>query len=69
MLTEKIDREFIEKNKHLKVIANYAVGFNNIDVKSATEFGIPVGNTPDVLTDATADMAVALLFAVCRHIP
>lgn len=66
MLSDKIDREFLEKNKHLKVIANYAVGYNNIDVAAATEFGIKVGNTPDVLTEATADMALALLMDVSR---
>ncbi len=66
MLSNQIDREFIKENNHLKVIANYAVGFNNIDVEAATEHGIKVGNTPDVLTEATADMALALLMDVSR---
>jgi glyoxylate reductase len=52
----------------LKVIANYAVGFNNIDIKAATERGIAVANTPGVLTETTADLAWALLMAVARRI-
>src|SRR5262249_57932827 len=52
----------------LRVISNYAVGFNNIDVKAATERGISVGNTPGVLTDATADMAFCLLIAAARRV-
>jgi len=55
--------------KQLKVISNHAVGFDNIDIPAATARGIPVGNTPDVLTDATADFAFALLMAVARRIP
>jgi glyoxylate reductase len=55
--------------EQLKVISNHAVGFDNIDVPAATTRGIPVGNTPDVLTDATADFAFALLMAVARRIP
>ena len=50
------------------MIASYAVGYNNIDVAAATKRGIPVSNTPGVLTDATAEMAWALLFAVSRRI-
>jgi glyoxylate reductase len=68
LLTERIDAEAMDAGPHLKVISNYAVGFNNIDVAAATERGIAVGNTPDVLTDATADMAVALLLAAARRI-
>src|SRR5439155_16663840 len=52
----------------LKVVSNFAVGFNNIDVKACTERGISVGNTPGVLTDATADMAFALLITAARRI-
>ncbi len=69
LLTEKIDREIIEAaSPNLKVIANYAVGYDNIDVASATEHGVYVTNTPGVLTDTTADMAWALMFTVARRI-
>jgi glyoxylate reductase len=68
LLTERIDAEVMDAAPRLKVISNYAVGFNNIDVTTATQRGISVGNTPDVLTDATADMAMALLLAAARRI-
>jgi len=68
LLTDKIDKEIINSNPNLKMIANYAVGYNNIDLKTATEKRIPVSNTPDVLTDTTAEMAWALLFSVARRI-
>ena len=69
MLTQKIDREIIEAaGPSLKVISNYAVGFDNIDIAYATEKGITVTNTPGVLTDATADLAWALLMSVSRRI-
>lgn len=68
MLSDKIDSHFLRKNTHLKVISNYAVGFNNIDIQTATDLGIPVGNTPDVLTEATADHAFTLMLAVARKI-
>ncbi|MEM4257896.1 MAG: D-glycerate dehydrogenase [Candidatus Thermoplasmatota archaeon] len=68
LLTDQIDKEVLEANPQLKMIANYAAGYNNIDIKTATEKGIPVSNTPDVLTDATAEMAWALLFSVARRI-
>lgn len=68
MLSDKIDAKFLENNSHLKVIANYAVGTNNIDVAAATKIGIKVGNTPDVLTNATADLALALLMGVSRNL-
>jgi len=68
LLTDKIDSEIIRSEPNLKMIANYAVGYNNIDVKTATELKIPVSNTPDVLTDTTAEMAWALLFSVSRRI-
>ena len=61
LLTDSIESQ-------LKMIANYAVGYNNIDVTAATKRGIPVSNTPDVLTDTTAEMTWALLFSVARHI-
>lgn len=68
LLTETIDAEVIEAGRDLKIIANYAVGYNNIDVAHATMSGIWVSNTPDVLTDTTADMAWALMFTVARRI-
>ncbi|ANQ53826.1 glyoxylate reductase [Thermosipho affectus] len=67
-LRDPIDREFIDAGKKLKIIANYAVGYNNIDVEYAKEKGIFVTNTPDVLTEATADIAWALILAVARKI-
>ena len=70
LLTDKIDSEVMdEAGPQLKVISNHAVGFDNIDVQAATARKIPVGNTPDVLTDATADFAFALMMAVARRIP
>jgi len=70
LLTDKIDGELMdEAGPQLKVISNHAVGFDNIDVGAATARRIPVGNTPDVLTDATADFAFALMMAVARRIP
>ncbi len=69
LLTEKIDAEFMDAaGPQLKVISNFAVGYNNIDVEEATRRGISIGNTPDVLTAATADMAMALLISVARRI-
>ena len=68
LLTDQIDKEIIDSEPRLKMIANYAVGFDNIDVKTATRKGIPVSNTPGVLTDATSEMAWALLFSVSRRI-
>jgi glyoxylate reductase len=68
LLTESIDREVLEAGERLRGVANYAVGFNNIDVDAATELGIPVTNTPGVLTDTTADLAWALLLAVARNV-
>src|SRR3989344_4288203 len=55
LLTEKIDKEIFDTNPHLKIIANYAVGFDNIDVKYATSRRIPVTNTPGVLEAAAAE--------------
>jgi glyoxylate reductase len=70
LLTDKIDGEVMDEAGHqLKVISNHAVGYDNIDANAATARGIPVGNTPGVLTDATADFAFALMMAVARRIP
>ena len=68
LLTDNIDKDVISSSPDLKMIANYAVGYDNIDVSTATERGIPVSNTPDVLTDSTAEMAWALLFSASRRI-
>ena len=69
LLTESIDAEVMDTaGPQLKVISNYAVGFDNIDVKAATERKIPVGNTPDVLTDATADFSFALMMNAGRRV-
>jgi glyoxylate reductase len=68
LLTDKIDAAFLDSAPKLKVISNYAVGFNNIDIPAATARGICVGNTPGVLTDATADMAFCLLIAAARRL-
>ncbi len=68
LLTDKIDAELMDSNPRLKVVSNYAVGFDNIDIPGATARGIPVGNTPGVLTDTTADLAFTLLMASARRI-
>ncbi len=68
LLTDKIDAPLLDAAPKLKVVSNYAVGFNNIDIAAATERGIAVGNTPGVLTDATADMAFCLLIAAARRV-
>jgi glyoxylate reductase len=69
LLTEKVDAQFMDAaGPQLNVISNFAVGYNNIDVEEATRRGIRVGNTPGVLTEATADMAFALLIAAARRI-
>lgn len=67
-VADEIDKEFIQKATKLKVISTMAVGFDNIDVKEATTRGIPVGHTPGVLTEATADLTFALLMATGRRI-
>ncbi len=69
MLTETIDRAMIEAAPALKVISNFAVGYDNIEVRAATQRGIPVGNTPGVLTETTADHAFMLLLAAARRLP
>ncbi len=67
LLSNKITKEVIDRLPNLKIIANYAVGYNNIDVKYANKKGIVVTNTPDVLTDATADVAMGLILACSRR--
>jgi glyoxylate reductase len=68
LLTDKIDAALLDAAPQLRVISNFAVGFNNIDIPAATARGIAVGNTPGVLTDATADMALCLLVTAARRI-
>lgn len=67
-LTDRIDASLLSQAKRLKIIANYAVGYNNIDLAAAAQRGIVVTNTPDVLTDATADLTWALLLALTRRV-
>lgn len=69
LLSDRVDAELLDAGKHLKVVSTYAVGVDNIDVAAATERGICVCNTPDALTNATADLAWALLMAAARRIP
>ena len=68
LLTDRIDAEFLDAAPNLRAISNYAVGVDNIDVEAATARGIPVGYTPDVLTEATADATFALLLAAARRV-
>jgi len=68
LLTEQIDTEVIDKMGRCKIIANYAVGYNNIDVDYAHQKGITVTNTPDVLTESTADLTMALVLACARRV-
>ncbi len=68
LLRDRLDRKILEHARRLKIIANYAVGYDNIDVQAATERGIVVTNTPDILSNATAELAIALMFAVARRI-
>ena len=69
MLTDRVDQELLEAAPRLRAIANYAVGYDNIDLAATAARGIAVGVTPDVLTDATADLAFALLLAAARRLP
>jgi glyoxylate reductase len=70
LLTDRVDDEFLDQaGSQLKVVSNFAVGFDNIDVPACTKRGIPVGNTPGVLTETTADLAWALLMAAARRLP
>jgi glyoxylate reductase len=69
LLTDTVDEALLDAAPDLRAISNYAVGTDNVDLDAATKRGIPVGNTPDVLTDATADLAFALLLALARRLP
>ena len=68
LLTDRVDAELLEQAPNLRAISNYAVGVDNVDLEAATERGIPVGHTPDVLTDATADLTFALMLATARKL-
>ena len=69
-LTDKMDAETINKlPESIKIISNFAVGFGNIDLEAAKKKGIAVTNTPDVLTDATAEIGVLLIVGACRRVP
>ena len=67
-ITDRIDTEVLDRAPALKVIANYGVGFEHIDLDAATRRGIPVTNTPGVLTETTADLAFALILATARRV-
>ena len=70
LLTDRVDDEFLDAaGPQLKVVSNYAVGFDNIDVAACSRRGVAVGNTPGVLTETTADLAWALLMAAARRVP
>ncbi|HEY0592203.1 MAG TPA: D-glycerate dehydrogenase, partial [Thermoanaerobaculia bacterium] len=68
MVTDPITRRVLESNPNLRVVGNYGVGVNNVDLDAAREHGVVVTNTPESLTDATADLTIALLLAVARHL-
>ncbi len=68
MITDRIDVEVLDRALNLKMVANLAVGYDNLDVAAATVRGIPVSNTPGVLTDATADITFALILATARRV-
>ena len=65
-LTDRIDRHFLDDCSHLEIISQFAVGYDNIDIASATRLGIPVGFTPDAMSEATADITFGLMIAVAR---
>jgi glyoxylate reductase len=69
LLTDQVDGELLDRaGPQLRVVSNYAVGFDNVDVPECTRRGIPVGNTPGVLTETTADLAWALLMSAARRV-
>lgn len=65
-LSDKIDKRFLSECSHLDIISQFAVGYDNIDIQEATRLGIPVGYTPDALSEATADIAFGLMIATAR---
>ncbi|MBV9492736.1 MAG: D-glycerate dehydrogenase [Acidobacteria bacterium] len=68
LLSDPLTRRVLEASPNLRMIANYAVGYNNVDVEAARELGIRVTNTPGVLTEATAELTMTLLLAVLRRV-
>jgi glyoxylate reductase len=68
LLSDPLTRRVLASNPNLRIVANYAVGYNNVDVEAARELGVRVTNTPGVLTEATADLTMALILAVTRRI-
>ncbi|HEY8712471.1 MAG TPA: D-glycerate dehydrogenase, partial [Thermoanaerobaculia bacterium] len=68
LLSDPLTRRVLSSNHNLRIVANFAVGYNNVDVVAARELGIVVTNTPGVLTEATADLTIALILAVTRRI-
>src|SRR5438477_6502731 len=68
LLSDPITRRVLESNPNLRIVANFAVGTNNVDVDAARELGVIVTNTPGVLTEATADLTMALILAVTRRL-
>jgi glyoxylate reductase len=68
LLTDRVDAALLERAPRLRIVANMAVGTDNVDLEAARRLGIAVSNTPDVLTDATADLAMALLLAAARRV-
>ena len=69
MLTDRVDAELLDAaGPQLRIVANYAVGLDNVDLDECERRGITVSNTPDVLTDATAEMTIALMLALTRRV-
>lgn len=68
LLTIRVDQELLDRAPRVRVVSNMAVGVDNIDLEACTRRGIPVGNTPGVLTDGTADLAMAILLAAARRL-
>jgi glyoxylate reductase len=69
LLTDRVDAPLLDAAPGLRVVSNYAVGTDNVDLAACAARGIPVGRTPDVLTDATADLTWALILAIARRLP
>ena len=68
LLSDPVTRRVLESNPNLRIVSNFAVGYNNVDVDAARELGVAVTNTPGVLTEATADLTMALILAITRRI-
>src|SRR5712692_11833759 len=68
LLSDPLTRRVLSSNPNLRIVANYAVGYNNVDIDAARELGITITNTPGVLTEATADLTMALILAVTRRL-